>query len=324
MLLHVMSRGNAGGAMFLEDADYARYVELLGLAARRFGVVCESYCLMRTHVHLVLRPGALSISRMMQQLNSQYCQWFNRRHGRFGHVTGGRFKALFVDTEPYFLRLIRYVLRNPVVAGYVTHAADWRWSSYEALKTGADRNQFMSSEPVWRALGIGSPETAELILPAFVSDPSDDEFPEEGYLIGSEAFKRQFETALRPARSCEDYVRAERFAARPPLDEVLSVEQPRRDCGVKQAFFEWAYTLREIGCYLGRTTATIWRWVHYGRGNARGAARSNTNSAGPEVPAHPPPQGLVGPRLETVTTILDGYCFEWCTRFCAGTPCDSS
>jgi REP element-mobilizing transposase RayT len=324
MLRHVITRGNAGEAMFHDDVDYARYVELLGLAARRFGVVCESYCLMRTHVHLVLRPGALSLSRMMQQLNSQYCQWFNRRHDRFGHVTGGRFKAPFVDTELYYLRLIRYVLMNPVVAGYVTRAADWRWSSYAALRTGADRNQFVSIEPVWRALGISSPETAEQTLPAFLDDSSDDGFPEEGYLIGSQAFARQFEAALRPARDCEDYVRAERFAARPPLHEVVSVEQPRRECGVKQAFFEWAYTLREIGRYLGRTTATIWRWVHYGRSKARAVARSNTNSPGRGDHTHSPPQGLVGPRLETVTTILDGYCFEWCTRFCAGTPCDSS
>jgi REP element-mobilizing transposase RayT len=325
MLQHVISRGNAGEAMFRDDRDYARYVELMGDAARRFGVVCESYCLMPTHVHLVLRPGLITLSRMMQQLNSRYCQWFNRRHHRFGHLTGGRFKAPFVDTDLYFMRLIRYVLRNPVAAGLAANAADWPWSSYAALRDGVDRNQLVSIERVWLALGTRSPEAAERQLSAFLADSTDDEFPDDGYLIGSEAFARRFGDALRPARRCEDYVRSERFASRPPLDEVLPADQSKHECGVKQAFFEWAYTLREIGRHLGRTTATIWRWVHRRRSKPR--AVGQIEAGPPDLTANstrPSPQGLVAPRLETVTATLEGYCFEWCTRFCAGTPCDSS
>ena len=325
MLRHVISRANAGEAMFRDDLDYARYVELLGHAARRFGVACESYCLMPTHVHLVLRPGLMTVSRMMQHLNSRYCQWFNRRHNRFGHVTGGRFKAPFVDTDLYFMRLIRYVLRNPVSAGLVTSAADWPWSSYAALRDGADHNQLVSIERVWQALGANSPEAAERLLPAFLADPTDDDFPEDGYLIGSEAFARRFDEVLRPTRNCEDYVRSERFASRPSLDEVLPANQSERECGVKQAFFEWAYTLREIGRHLGRTTATIWRWVHRRRSKPRATVRMEVAPAELTTDqTRPPPQGLVAPRLDTVTATLEGYCFEWCTRFCAGIPCDSS
>ena len=326
MLQHVISRGNAGEALFRDDVDYARYIELLGHTARRFGVVCESYCLMPTHVHLVLRPGLLTVSRMMQQLNSRYCQWFNRRHNRFGHLTGGRFKAPFVDTDRYFMQLIRYVLRNPVVAGLVANAADWPWSSYAALRDGVDRNQLVSIDGVWLALGTPTPQAAARLLPVYLADPRDDEFPDEGYLIGSEAFKRQFDDALRPSRKCEDYVRSERFASRPPLDEILPADESKHACGVKHAFFEWAYTLREIGRHLGRTTATIWRWVHRRRSKHRGASRAESvplNDRSTD-PTRSPPQGLVAPRLDTVTATLEGYCFEWCTRFCAGTPCDSS
>ena len=325
MLQHVISRGNAGEAMFRDEIDYARYVELLGHTTRRFGVVCDSYCLMPTHVHLALRPGLIPVSRLMQQLNSCYCQWFNRRHNRFGHVTGGRFKAPFVDTDLYFMQLIRYVLRNPVAAGLVANAADWPWSSYAAIRDGVDRNQFVSIERVWMALETSTPEAAARVLPAFLADPRDDEFPENGYLIGSEAFARRFDGALRPTRKCEDYVRSERFAARPPLTEVLPTDQSQHECGVKQAFFEWAYTLREIGRHLERTSATIWRWVHRRRSKPRAVRQGEPNPSDLTADqTRPPPQGLVAPRLNTVTATLDGYCFEWCTRFCAGTPCDSS
>jgi putative transposase len=274
----------------------------------------------------VLRPGLMTVSRMMQQLNSRYCQWFNRRHNRFGHLVGGRFKAPFVDTEHYFMRLIRYVLRNPVTAGLVANAADWPWSSYAALRDGVDRNQLVSIEGVWLALGSRSPEAAARLLPAFLADPSDDEFSDEGYLIGGEAFARRFDDDLRPSRKCEDYVRSERFASRPPLDKVLPADQSKHQCGVKQAFFEWAYTLREIGRHLGRTTATIWRWVHRRRSKPAAVERLVSDPALDLKSdlTHTPPQGLVAPRLDIVTATLEGYCFEWCTRFCAGIPADSS
>ena len=46
-----------------------------------------------------------------------------------GAVYQGRYKAIPVHTEEHFLTVARYVERNPLRAGLVERAEDWRWSS---------------------------------------------------------------------------------------------------------------------------------------------------------------------------------------------------
>lgn len=48
---------------------------------------------------------------------------------RKGHVNQGRFKSFAVKTNEYLLMMCRYVERNPVRAGLVARAEQWRWSS---------------------------------------------------------------------------------------------------------------------------------------------------------------------------------------------------
>jgi putative transposase len=98
-IYHVMCRGNAKQDIFVDDEDRMRWLVMLGSACDRFGVRCLVYCQMKNHYHGLLQAGLLPLSRMMQQLNSPYCQWFNRKHGRVGHVLQGRYKAILVDSN---------------------------------------------------------------------------------------------------------------------------------------------------------------------------------------------------------------------------------
>src|SRR6266446_3777109 len=68
----------------------------------------------------------------MRQLNGVYTQISNRRHGRTGHLFQGRYKAILVDKDAYFLEVSRYVVLNAVRAGMVKQPGMWRWSSYNA------------------------------------------------------------------------------------------------------------------------------------------------------------------------------------------------
>jgi putative transposase len=131
-MYHVMSRGNARQEIFLDDEDYERFFHRLAITSARFKVRCRACCLMPNHYHLVLEPATLPLSRMMQQLNSSYSQWFNRRHDRVGHVLQGRFRSLVLDDESYLRRVVRYIVLNPVRARLVEDPSQWRWSSYNA------------------------------------------------------------------------------------------------------------------------------------------------------------------------------------------------
>jgi putative transposase len=61
----------------------------------------------------------------------------NARFGWTGHLFQGRFGAVVMD-EPHLLAAARYIALNPVVAGLVSRAEDWPWSSTRAQLAGED------------------------------------------------------------------------------------------------------------------------------------------------------------------------------------------
>jgi hypothetical protein len=59
----------------------------------------------------------VSSHRAGQWFNVSYSVWFNRRHGRCGHLFQGRFKSVVVNPVEWGLALSRYVHLNPVRVG---------------------------------------------------------------------------------------------------------------------------------------------------------------------------------------------------------------
>ena len=127
---HVINRGNGRMRVFHRDGDYAAFVALLEQASQRHPMRLLAYCLMPSHFHLVLWPQADGdLSRWMQWLLTAHVRRYHALRGTSGHVWQGRFKAFPIQQDEHLLTVIRYVERNPLRAGLVRRAQDWRWSS---------------------------------------------------------------------------------------------------------------------------------------------------------------------------------------------------
>ncbi len=133
---HVICRGNNRQAVFRDDQDRKKYLERLSLYCEQKGVDLLCYCLLTNHVHLLLETPRGNLSKMMQAFQTSYTVFFNKRHGRTGHVFEQRYKALLVDKDNYLLEVSRYIHLNPVVMGIVERPEDYRWSSYGAYLRG--------------------------------------------------------------------------------------------------------------------------------------------------------------------------------------------
>jgi putative transposase len=66
-----------------------------------------------------------------------YTGAINARFRWTGHLFQGRFGAVVMD-EPHLLAAARYIALNSVVAGLVSRAEDWPWSSTRAQLAGED------------------------------------------------------------------------------------------------------------------------------------------------------------------------------------------
>jgi REP element-mobilizing transposase RayT len=129
---HVTARGNRKANIYLDERDYLTWQDLMARTADQFGFICHAYCQMPNHFHLLVQTPLPNLSAGMHFLDCVYSQNFNVRHGLTGHVLQGRFHSVLLEQESHYLELARYIALNPVRAGIVAGAADWRWSSYRA------------------------------------------------------------------------------------------------------------------------------------------------------------------------------------------------
>jgi putative transposase len=141
--------------LFDSPSDYQRFLELIGRAQRRTPVQLMAYCLMPNHFHLVLRPLVDGhLSGFMHWLSTKHTQGWQAAHACIGTgcVYQGRFKSIPVCSDAHFLRLCRYVERNPLRAGLVKTAETWLWSSL-AQRQGLRRPVRLAEWPVPRPDG---------------------------------------------------------------------------------------------------------------------------------------------------------------------------
>mgnify|MGYP000055981782 CR=1 FL=1 len=137
---HIIQRGNRNQIVFFTDDDKKVYLELLGHNSSRERVKIWCYCLMDNHVHLIAVPeDTLSLRRAISETHKKYTLMINTRNKWKGHLWQGRFISYPMD-ETYLYRCMRYIERNPVRAGLVSHPEDYPWSSARAHLFGSNDN----------------------------------------------------------------------------------------------------------------------------------------------------------------------------------------
>jgi len=132
-LYHVTSRGNEKRRIFLQDSDRLRFLRILEEYHERYGILIHNYVLMNNHYHLILETPRGNLLKVMHGLNGGYTGYFNRKHGRVGHLFQGRYTGILVDRDSYLLQLSRYLHLNPVVAKIVERPEQYKWSSYRSF-----------------------------------------------------------------------------------------------------------------------------------------------------------------------------------------------
>ena len=126
---HVTQRGNRREPVFFGAEDYRRCRRLIATAARRANAEIWACCLVPNHVHLIVIPSDEDgLPATFAEAHRRYTGAINARFHWTDHLFQGRFGAVVMD-EPHLLAAVRYIALNPVVAGLVSRAEDWPWSS---------------------------------------------------------------------------------------------------------------------------------------------------------------------------------------------------
>jgi REP element-mobilizing transposase RayT len=134
-IYHVMMRGVNRQAIFDDDEDCRRFMDILadlpfqhdddGRLLPIRTCVIYAWCLMMNHLHLLVMEKNWKIAEVIKSLASSYVYYYNKKNERIGHLFQERFKSEPCNDMEYFTTLLRYIHQNPVKAGIVEDAADY-------------------------------------------------------------------------------------------------------------------------------------------------------------------------------------------------------
>jgi putative transposase len=140
-IYHVVNRANGRGFIFQTDDDYLSVIETIEGALKRHPLDIFSFCIMSNHWHFAVRPHVDGdIGRFFGNMTQKVTQRWHACHHSVGsgHLFQGRFRSFLVQTDPYFIQLMRYIEANPLRAKLVARAEDWRWGSLHLRINGQD------------------------------------------------------------------------------------------------------------------------------------------------------------------------------------------
>ncbi|MBI3297387.1 MAG: hypothetical protein HYZ75_04445 [Elusimicrobia bacterium] len=166
-----------------------------------------------------------------------------------------------IRNETSLLRASRYVHRNPVEAGLVSKAEDWRWSSM-GIYAGRRAGEFLDKEPILRAIGSGGTKAyCDFVEAAREPEPSDDWYSDDTWLFTGSVQKRASPDWRLRAGAIMDSIAVE-FGLPQDLwrgDLRSKGLSDIRKAAAMRLRAELYLTVREIGEVIGVSAGTISR-----------------------------------------------------------------
>lgn len=232
-IYHVMLRGNNCKPVFLDDMDYGKFLKDLRRVKEQSGFFLYAYCLMRNHVHLLIKEGREPIALILKRIEISYAYYFNHKYHCIGHLFQDRFCSKTVESDAYLINLIRYISQNPVDAGMTDSPENYIWLGCAGVKA----DDLIDQEDI---LTIMEKDSLELLTGA------------------SDQWKYLKNTAILPMNDAEAEKRICEICQCSCAAELAELPAKKRDHAIRQALSA-GVSIRRLSKLSGISKSTIER-----------------------------------------------------------------
>jgi len=226
---HITSRGNQRDKIFYDVSDRERFLEILSRTKERYGFLLHAYALMDNHYHLLMETPRANLSQIMQNINTSYAVYINRKYQRSGHLLQGRFKGIIVDKDRYLVALSRYIHLNPVRVRLVKRPIEYPWTSYRSFIDPKAENSLVDIGETLLSFSKHRPKAIRAYRGLVEGEEGREENPfgkmEAGILLGEGAFKAKVLGLIERKKVDEEVVQAKRLRRRVSIGAVIKACQ---------------------------------------------------------------------------------------------------
>ena len=114
----------------LSALEFACLARVIDERRQKHGFLLTAWVFLPDHWHAIFYPRSpLTISRVMESIKDGATKRINHSRRESGVLWQPRFFDRALRTVREYYEKVAYIHRNPVAAGWVSHAEDWPWSS---------------------------------------------------------------------------------------------------------------------------------------------------------------------------------------------------
>jgi len=283
---HTTCRGNERKEIYRDVKDREIFIDILKKSAETYSIKLYTYVLMDNHFHLLLETPLGNLSEFMRQFNITYTGYYNRRHGRVGHLFQGRYKSILVDKDNYLSILSRYIHLNPIrmakmekagVGEKMQYLRDYRWSSLSGYIDKRKKESFINYSMVLGEYGGDTDKGREAYRKRIVEDIKGgldiiDKVIGQSILGGEEfieRIKQRFLKGVKSSRELPAVKELQRYKAKEEIITAIEGETGKaisdiitKGGGLRQIAMDLLYRVGglkgvEIGEMMGLDYSTI-------------------------------------------------------------------
>ena len=126
-IYHVILRGTDQRDIFTDDIDRMVFTKAVKRAKELSGFKLYAYCLMDNHIHMLIKEGDEPLEQIFKRIGVSYAAYYNRKNDLYGHLFQDRFRSEAVESNAYFMDILRYICQNPIKAGLCASVRQYEW-----------------------------------------------------------------------------------------------------------------------------------------------------------------------------------------------------
>lgn len=124
-IYHIIHNGR--GETFGKSADKLKFLECIGGAKEKYDFFLLGYCIMDDHYHMLIKTHNISISKIMQSINTRFGKYYSKDHNQ--PPFKGRYKSIVIKDND-IPELLNIIHNKPIYYEMVDSMEEYPYSSH--------------------------------------------------------------------------------------------------------------------------------------------------------------------------------------------------